>query len=115
MPNWKITPRRFSLIEAGMSKGEVLVILVSYLRLLVFMGRVYYLVYRLGPGPAGPRNVSAYALNRIATCEMKNHEDQNNGENDFFQHLFRLHKKYISVKPDYLYIGIRRLISIPEK
>lgn len=52
-----------------------LVILVSYLRLLVFMGRVYYLVYSLGTGPAGPRNVSSNALNGIATCEVKNHED----------------------------------------
>ena len=56
-------------------EGEVLVILVSNLRLLVFMGRVYYLVYNLSTSPASPRNVSTYALNCLATSDIKRCED----------------------------------------
>ncbi|MHC4113310.1 MAG: hypothetical protein ACYSUY_19740, partial [Planctomycetota bacterium] len=60
---------------SGRIVGEVLVILVSDLRLLVFMGRVYYLLYNFSSSPASPRNVATHALNRLATSEIKRCED----------------------------------------
>ncbi|MDH4240250.1 MAG: hypothetical protein OEW48_11875 [Phycisphaerae bacterium] len=55
--------------------SKILVIVVSDLRLLVFIGRVYYVVYNLSAGFAGPRNVATYALNGLATSKIKGCED----------------------------------------
>ncbi|MHC4309533.1 MAG: hypothetical protein ACYSSN_06285 [Planctomycetota bacterium] len=54
---------------------SVVILVSSDPRLLVFMGRVYYIVYHLSAGPAGPRNVATYALNRLTACEIQGSED----------------------------------------
>jgi hypothetical protein len=67
------------------------VTLVSNLRLLIFMGRVDYLVQDLSACLAGPGNIATYALNRLAAGESERGENQGYYEKGFFKHLFRLH------------------------